>query len=456
MVNMRWVGLLFTSLLCTRLALACSCVSTGPAVSACSSFLGTETVFLGRVIQDSGEGYGKGPARMAVEEILHGIPKDLSEVEVDTMAGTSCYMRLAKDERYVIYGSRDAKRKDLIHYHACSYSFNLRGNERKLDGLRQVEAGGPPKLLGKVYTRTTRYSWEANGPAGLTVIAQGAGFRQETKTQSDGQFEFATLPPGEYSLSIPSPDFFLDSDDYLANKTVNLPARGCADQSLYVWQNGRIVGIVRSQKGEPIEGVPVQVFAFNAKNVLETQKLREQKTDLAGRYEIKGLPPGDYVIGVNAEKYSDTLPYSPTVYPGRSDRDEAERIHVGAAETRTGIDLALHPPREKAALLIEIVFEDDTPAPDAGANIQDPTGVQRFSLNGNRDANNKERVRRIDVFRGESYQMKAFNFKVQASDSGNSAKMSTQEWRGESGLIPMDAPEKRVRIVLHPVIRRLP
>src|SRR5437762_2462040 len=88
---------------CFHFDSACFCGTTG---SACDWLRGAEAVFVGRVIEDSGEGYGTGPARMIVEEVLHGLPATLHEVTVDTDAGTSCYMRLKKDERYVIYGSR--------------------------------------------------------------------------------------------------------------------------------------------------------------------------------------------------------------------------------------------------------------------------------------------------------------------------------------------------------------
>lgn len=80
-------------------SLACSCLTTG---SACDALRPTEIVFVGTVTQDSGEGTGTGPGRMAVEEVLHGLPKDVREVTVDTSAGTSCYRRLKLHERYVI------------------------------------------------------------------------------------------------------------------------------------------------------------------------------------------------------------------------------------------------------------------------------------------------------------------------------------------------------------------
>ena len=93
---MHWIKIASFLLLASRLGFSCSCVNSG---SVCGSFSGTEVVFLERVVQDSGEGYGATPGHMIVEEALHGLPKDLREVDVDTMAGTSCYMRLATDDR---------------------------------------------------------------------------------------------------------------------------------------------------------------------------------------------------------------------------------------------------------------------------------------------------------------------------------------------------------------------
>jgi len=63
-------------------AFACSCFTTG---SAYTWLRGTEAVFVGRVIEDSGEGIGRGPAKMVVEEVLHGLPRILRLVIVDTL-----------------------------------------------------------------------------------------------------------------------------------------------------------------------------------------------------------------------------------------------------------------------------------------------------------------------------------------------------------------------------------
>jgi hypothetical protein len=78
---------------------------------------------------------------MAVEEVLHGLSKDIRELTVDTSAGTSCYMRLQKDERYVIYASKLPGTASHVRRNDCSFSFALKGNEKLLAALRDAESG---------------------------------------------------------------------------------------------------------------------------------------------------------------------------------------------------------------------------------------------------------------------------------------------------------------------------
>ena len=59
-------------------------------------------MFVARVLVDSGEGWGTGPAKVVIEEALQNVPPGQREVEIETAAYTSCYYRLKAGERYVI------------------------------------------------------------------------------------------------------------------------------------------------------------------------------------------------------------------------------------------------------------------------------------------------------------------------------------------------------------------
>ena len=143
---MRAFILAAAALLQTSAALPFSCATSG---TACNGLKSTEIVFMGKVIEDSGRGFGKGPGRMIVEEVFHGLAKDVREVIVDTGAGFSCcYMRLQKGERYVIYGTREDSGR--IRRNSCSFSFAVTGNEALLSAIRDAESGGTARLVGKV------------------------------------------------------------------------------------------------------------------------------------------------------------------------------------------------------------------------------------------------------------------------------------------------------------------
>jgi hypothetical protein len=167
-------------------------------------------VFVGRVIEDSGEGHGTGPAKMTVEEVFHGLPKETRELTVDTSAGTSCYMRLQKDERYVIYGSSVAGATNRVRRNACSFSFRVAGNEALLAAIRQAQFKGDARLVGKVQMKYKEFDVSGEGAAGVRVLATSGGTTLETSTNANGEFEFTNVAPGQYHLEVPSPDFYVD------------------------------------------------------------------------------------------------------------------------------------------------------------------------------------------------------------------------------------------------------
>ena len=76
-----------------------------------------------------------------LEEYLHGLGKELHEVTVDTASGTSCYMRLKKNERYVIYGGRVRGKPDRVRRNVCSFSFPVVGNEMLLSAPARRGSG---------------------------------------------------------------------------------------------------------------------------------------------------------------------------------------------------------------------------------------------------------------------------------------------------------------------------
>jgi hypothetical protein len=156
--------LLVSAFLATAPMFACSCLNTA---SACSAMSGSTVVFLGRVLVDSGEGWGTGPARVLVEEALLNVPKDLHEVQISTSAGTSCYYRLKAGERYVVFAQKQGGPEMRLAVGGCSNTFLLQGNDHVLRRTAQQVAcrasatGGDratkQRRLRKEWCRSRRY-----------------------------------------------------------------------------------------------------------------------------------------------------------------------------------------------------------------------------------------------------------------------------------------------------------
>ena len=118
-------------------------------------------IFVADVVSDSGEGWGHGPAKVAIVEPLLNAPEGLKEVTIDTGASTRCYFRLQAGERYVIITS--GPRYAVA---GCNPSFRLRGNEYILEAMRSRLNGEAPRLVGSVLKSTGMYT---HGAGSLTL-----------------------------------------------------------------------------------------------------------------------------------------------------------------------------------------------------------------------------------------------------------------------------------------------
>jgi hypothetical protein len=409
----------------------CTCATTG---SACTLFHQKKIVFLGLVTEDSGPGLGTGPARMLVEEAFHGLPADIGEITVNTLAGTSCYARLEKGQRYVIFSSSPPGK--VITRDPCSFSFAVQDNEALVAALRQAERGGGQRLVGRVRERRNRYDFEGVGVPGVHVTAVSGANRLETSSGSAGEFQFLKVAPGTYQLSVSSPDFVEDTEWRSEDPPVSTST--CGYQTLFVSPNGTIQGVVRNSDGSPAIGVPVQAFPKDEDREPDNLPLKERKSDENGEYVLSGLPPGRFVIGVNGEKYDDRQSWAPTFYPDTRDRNKADFLTPGRGQKLTGIDLKLPVPRISATLRVESYFEDGSPAIGAVAHGEDLLGVGRVS---SMESEGKSNVLTIPVYVGERYIIKGRNV------------AGPKTWEGTVGPITIEKRDTQIRMVLHEVTK---
>ncbi|MGC4054447.1 MAG: carboxypeptidase-like regulatory domain-containing protein [Paludibaculum sp.] len=403
---------------------ACSCLGTG---TPCSSFGGSSIVFVARVLVDSGEGWGNRPARVLIEEKLLNVPQDLKEVEIDTSAGTSCYRRLQEGKQYVIFAFKREDKTPQFSIGACSVTFEVEGNEHILEALRNKAANGPSRLVGKVLRSKGSYS-RGGALEGAHISARSNEDGFETVSDGSGHYEFRGIPPGQYQLEVSRPGFVPDqefnrrwSGRLFSNKeshtlgpdateprgSITIGAGSCAVWDLSMWPQGRITGTVRNEAGQPLPGVTVQAFDFDAKGRRESRPLRTGISDETGRYRIEPLPEGEYVVGVNAEKYTDADPFPPTFYRAAGNKPGETRIAISESAEQSSIDLTVPPRRIPATLQVQVITADGSPYAGASVKLLNAAGIERGL---SKEHTSKMGLIHLNVYQGEQYTVEAFAF----------------------------------------------
>ena len=429
--------LVLTLSILTSPAWACSCAGNS---TPCSALKGTPTVFLGRVVRDTGAGdWGTRTAHMEVLEVFHGVPKGVTEVEVDSMAGTSCYMPLESGKTYVIFGGQQ-KGSAVIQNYPCTGSFEADGQNGMLEALREAERGGKSYLVGHVSMAKGRYESEPAGP-GIRVLAEQQDKVLSGVTSSTGEFQFAGIGTGKWSVRLDSPSLIGEAG-WTGSEATIMPS-SCALTSLRAYPDGQIQGVVRDLSGKPIAGVAVDAYP-QEREEFASSFFRRAITDSNGLYTMHGLPANRYLVGINGDTYEDISPYPPVFYPAAGSQAVASPIDLSLLETRKGIDFALSVPRVSATVIVERVHEDGTSIDDGSVSARDSSGTQRaFKL---APSDGPKGPLLLELWAGETYTLGASLYQF--------VDRASQHFEGTLGDFKPVAGENRVRIVLHRKVGR--
>ena len=169
--------------------------------------------------------------------------------------------------------------------------------------------------------------------SGALVEVQGST-RKAQFTTTEGRYEFAALPRGNYGVSARKPGYFNDRD--LGREAPGTEATHAvpSDEELVLKliPEGIISGRVEDEKGRPLEGVNVQVemwMVAGGIKRLQPWPLGTVQTDDEGNFRIGELYPGDYLL-----KFSERTGFTTAYREGRARSraktvDEAEKGKPG-------------------------------------------------------------------------------------------------------------------------------
>ena len=256
-------------------------------------------------------------------------------------------------------------------------------------------AGQPPKPAGTGVITGQVTSADLGRPVSRARVMLTGGdqrLAKTTLTDEQGQFSFADLGPGEFTLVTSKPGYL---ESTYGQKTPGSGRPGTAIRlaagqrlerlPLALARGGVITGVVRDEAGEPAFGVSVRVFRYVMRSGERTlQAAGAGTTDDRGIYRVTILPPGEYIVTVTPRqemsfaleavemrlRYTEVLVaaqasggagwvaeravpadstgaggpttgYAPVYYPGTAHPSGAASITIAVGEERTGIDLQL-------------------------------------------------------------------------------------------------------------------
>jgi hypothetical protein len=142
--------------------------------------------------------------------------------------------------------------------------------------------------------------------------------------------------------------------------------RQCTAVSIIVKYDGRLAGNIQDAAGRPLSGVPV-----HARPSEIGTSIADAKTNSAGAYELQGLPPGRYIVGVNINRPpSVEAPYQALFSPGTSIESKAVPIALAAGEHTQVPTLTMPAALRAAALRGCVAMPDRQPATEAIVGIE--------------------------------------------------------------------------------------
>ena len=197
--------------------------------------------------------------------------------------------------------------------------------------------------------------------AQINVNSREAQFNRSVTTDSEGRYEFASLPAGRYRLFVDKAGYvaleYGQARPFEAGKPLDIADGQALEKIDFSLPRGSaITGRITDEFGDPITDVQVQALRYQFVNG-ERQLVnagRSAQTDDLGAYRIFGLMPGDYVVrasmrpnmpAVHEAPMSEPMGYPGTYYPGVADVSQAQTVTAALGQELSSIAFPLVPAR---------------------------------------------------------------------------------------------------------------
>ncbi|HZG52627.1 MAG TPA: carboxypeptidase-like regulatory domain-containing protein [Pyrinomonadaceae bacterium] len=332
--------------------------------------------------------YRRRTTRFSVETAYKGVEGKLVEVVTEqimptpvvlpdggqgtkAMSHSDCDYKFDEGETYFVYANFNAK-KDGTLVVPMNRTRKLRDAAADTEFVNELPRLAP---TGKIFGRIVRS--DRNPPdgkhqslplAGIKVTARGAEGTYEALTDAEGNFGLKDVPPGSYQVT---PDYpaHLSSDS--GSRLARVIARGCAHLDFYTYADARIKGRVLDAEGRPLPEVKVDLIPADGSET--SSRGVTAFTNQEGLYELKAIPAGRFLLGLNLSSAPNArAPYPRTYYPGVGSAARATVIAVAEGAQLPSYDLQLPPPLVERVVEVVVTWPDGRPVSDALPRLEDP------------------------------------------------------------------------------------
>jgi hypothetical protein len=260
---------------------------------------------------------------------------------------------------------RDAA-DDLAY--ARSLSALVPGAPARVSGT--VRAWRPPALVNGD-PRTLAIDRQFPPMPGVVVTATGEGGAFTATSNQKGEFVLTGLPLGKYELIPEAPAGYAA----LPRRVELFDPRGCGETDLFLKHDGRVTGRVVDSRGTPIEGLALDLVPPG--DVIKPGggvNRVHAWTAADGRFEMRLVQPGEYLLGFNAFPGVDgRVTFPGAFYPGVVDLSAAGSVLVPPGERVYLRDFVVPEGIELVTVTGIVVDEQGKPVQGASVSLTDST-----------------------------------------------------------------------------------
>ncbi|WP_321477392.1 carboxypeptidase-like regulatory domain-containing protein [uncultured Paludibaculum sp.] len=339
-------------------------VAAQHATSGCMFYSGTPVdhlkranhVFVGRVLHAEGSLTLPGPVTFLVEEAFKGIDKGAT---ITAGAGEPrCGgISFRESERYLLFLG-PASAGQLPDASRLSGTIGIDEAPAVLRWLRgRNHPSWKVQILGVALgVDDVSFKRNARPLKGAKITIAGHGKRVTATSDSEGIYQIGGLPPGEYQFSGSYPGL-----DVVPGRV--LIGECCVFRDISAWVDGHVGGTVRDAEGHPLADIRVELIT--AQTTGSPSPFRNSQTNSQGEFLFRGIPPGQYLLGVSVlNGPTNRQPYPRTTRP----------VTLSPRQELIGLDLRTPAPLAPRDIVVKVLAPDGRGAPDAAVYIQTVPG----------------------------------------------------------------------------------